>query len=262
MNTWSVRADHQMTAANVDTECMTSRLLAVDESGSNLFVIGDRRNRFLVSRDEYDYYCSVRQSWLRDIDDYVRHCLPRHTTQRLVTRKLVNQMRLQSGKLCNRTVTPTKQLFANTVCINKVIDDLHHCMEDMIDYMGFIEHRVVGIEKLTHLCCSYMSMRNCSQHILNTKLKRSCYETIEWFNQLMSGYSLTFFKQFCLTQQNCFQSVCKSLTTYHNKTIIDGGDGVERGQGVERGEGGGGEHRIRDKSILPTIFKTMINTNM
>ena len=34
----------------------------------------------------------------------------------------------------------------------QVIDPLHQCMEDMIDYMAAVEHRVEGIAKLTHLC--------------------------------------------------------------------------------------------------------------
>ncbi|CAG2102702.1 unnamed protein product, partial [Medioppia subpectinata] len=40
--------------------------------GSNLFVIGDRRNRFLTNPIEYQYFCSVQKSWVKDIHDYIR----------------------------------------------------------------------------------------------------------------------------------------------------------------------------------------------
>lgn len=90
---------------------------------------------------------------------------------------------------------------------------------------------------------SYLEMRNCSRHILVSHLKHSCHQTIEWFDQLMSGYSFRFFKQFCVTQENCYQNICDSLTKFDKnlfKTYA----------------------KNRDKSILPAIMKIMLNTDI
>ncbi|CAG2121242.1 unnamed protein product, partial [Medioppia subpectinata] len=115
-------------------------------------VIGDRRNRFLTNPIEYQYFCSVQKSWVKDIHDYIRECMPKFSTQKLMTRKLANQIQIQANKLCDSQTFTAQQLFLNSFCLNKVINELHNCMEDMIDYMSFVEHRVMGIEKLTHLC--------------------------------------------------------------------------------------------------------------
>ena len=108
-------------SVQMSVECNTSRLSAIDDSASNLFVIGDRRNRFLVNDQEYYYFCSVQKSWVKDILDYIRECMPPFSTQKLMTRKLGNQMQLQANKLCDSTQLEAKQLvFVNTKCLNKV----------------------------------------------------------------------------------------------------------------------------------------------
>lgn len=89
----------------------------------------------------------------------------------------------------------------------------------------------------------YLEMRNCSRHVMNTYLKHSCFDSIEWFNKLIAGYSLRFFKQFCVTQENCYQYICNSIEKFDktsNKDLI----------------------KTRDKSILPAIMKIMLNTNI
>ena len=104
----------------IGIECNTTRLSALDDSASNLFVIGDRRNRFLVNDEEYSYFCSVQKSWVKDIRDYIRECMPKFSTQKLMTRKLGNQIQLQANKLCDSTQLDKSQLFGHANCLNKV----------------------------------------------------------------------------------------------------------------------------------------------
>ena len=110
-----------LSTSNTDvTSCMGSRLQSVDESGSNLFVIGDRRNRFLTNSDEYQLFCSAHKSWVKDIDDYIRQCMPKFSTQKLMTRKLGNQIQIQANKICDSQLYPTNQLFQYGICLNQV----------------------------------------------------------------------------------------------------------------------------------------------
>lgn len=104
----------------INFECNTTKLIEIDESGSNLFVIGDRRNRFLTNDVEYQYFCSVQKSWVKDIRDYIRQCMPQFSTQKLMARKLGNQIQVQANKLCDPKLIDLKQLYANTHCLNKV----------------------------------------------------------------------------------------------------------------------------------------------
>ena len=103
-------------------ECNTSLVSAIDDSASNLFVIGDRRNRFAVDANELSYFCLMRRSWAEDIRTYIRLCLPKFTSQKLMIRKLGNQIKIQADKLCDPNKVNQAMLFAHTSCLNKVIN--------------------------------------------------------------------------------------------------------------------------------------------
>lgn len=103
----------------IRVECNTSLLSAIDDSASNLFVIGDRRNRFAVDDNEMSYFCSMQKSWVQDIRHYIRLCIPRFSTQKIMITKLANHLRVEANQLCDASADrPTT--FTHTLCLNKV----------------------------------------------------------------------------------------------------------------------------------------------
>ena len=78
---------------------------------------------------------------------------------------------------------------------------------------------------------------------MSTTMKHQCQDTGEWFEQHMSGYTLRFFKQFCVTQDNCSQNICDSIDKFDENLL----------QLFKEN---------RDKSVLPAIMKIFLNTDI
>jgi hypothetical protein len=104
----------------ISLECNTTKLTQIDDSASYLFVIGDRRNRFVQNDKELSLFCSLQKSWVKDISVYISECLPKFSPKRFMIQKLKKQIGSQADKLCDAQQYPKNEFFINTNCANKV----------------------------------------------------------------------------------------------------------------------------------------------
>lgn len=115
----------QSSAQDISLECNTTKLSQIDDSGSYLFVIGDRRNRFLHNDKELSLFCSQHNVWVKDISDYSSECMPKFSPKRFLLQKLAKQIGVQTNKLCDAKQYPKDELYINTNCANKVSKNIY-----------------------------------------------------------------------------------------------------------------------------------------
>lgn len=86
-------------------------------------------------------------------------------------------------------------------------------------------------------------MRNCTRHTLYSVMKHSCPNIVEWFDGLISGYISKFIKQFCVSYDNNYQTICDSLEKFDKNRD---------------------KHYIKNrfKSILPPIIRILFEIDI